>query len=77
MYLYHHIDTITVLRSITQAQRENPAIAFALEFRSVWAMGNYIKLFQLYKKAPFMTGHLIDWFLERERKTALKTIVKA
>ncbi|XP_061386993.1 leukocyte receptor cluster member 8 homolog [Musca vetustissima] len=71
------LDTTTVLRSITQAQRENPAIAHALEFRSAWAMGNYCKLFRLYKTAPLMAGHLIDWFLERERKAALRTIVKA
>ncbi|XP_075152687.1 uncharacterized protein LOC142226514 [Haematobia irritans] len=71
------LDTTTVLRSITQAQRENPAIAHALEFRSAWAMGNYCKLFRLYKTAPLMAGHLIDWFLERERKSALRTILKA
>lgn len=70
-------DTTTVLRSITQAQRENPAIAYAMEFRSAWAMGNYCKLFRLYKTAPLMAGHLIDWFIERERKTALRTIIKA
>ncbi|XP_037813460.1 leukocyte receptor cluster member 8 homolog [Lucilia sericata] len=71
------LDTTTVLRSITQAQRENPAIAHAMEFRSAWAMGNYCKLFRLYKTAPLMAGHLIDWFIERERKAALKTIVKS
>ncbi|XP_023299322.2 leukocyte receptor cluster member 8 homolog [Lucilia cuprina] len=71
------LDTTTVLRSITQAQRENPAIAHAMEFRSAWAMGNYCKLFRLYKTAPLMAGHLIDWFIERERKAALKTIIKS
>lgn len=71
------LDTTTVLRSITQAQRENPAIAHAMEFRSAWAMGNYCKLFRLYKSAPLMAGHLIDWFIERERKSALKTLIKA
>ncbi|XP_065358656.1 leukocyte receptor cluster member 8 homolog [Calliphora vicina] len=70
------LDTTTVLRSITQAQRENPAIAHAMEFRSAWAMGNYCKLFRLYKSAPLMAGHLIDWFIERERKVALRTMIK-
>ncbi|XP_054742004.1 leukocyte receptor cluster member 8 homolog [Anastrepha obliqua] len=71
------LDTTTVLRSIKQAQREDPAIAYALAFRSAWAQGNYCKLFQLYKAAPLMAGHLIDWFIERERKNALRTIIKA
>ncbi|XP_017461633.1 PREDICTED: leukocyte receptor cluster member 8 homolog isoform X1 [Rhagoletis zephyria] len=71
------LDTTTVLRSIKQDQRENPAIAHALAFRSAWAQGNYCKLFQLYKTAPLMAGHLIDWFIERERKNALRTIIKA
>ncbi|XP_014098857.2 leukocyte receptor cluster member 8 homolog [Bactrocera oleae] len=71
------LDTTTVLRSIKQSQRDNPAIAHALAFRSAWAQGNYCKLFQLYKAAPLMAGHLIDWFIDRERKGALRTIIKA
>ncbi|XP_011212006.2 leukocyte receptor cluster member 8 homolog [Bactrocera dorsalis] len=70
------LDTTTVLRSIKQTQRDNPAIAHALAFRSAWALGNYCKLFQLYKAAPLMAGHLIDWFIDRERKCALRTIIK-
>lgn len=71
------LDTTTVLRSIKQSQRDDPAIAHALAFRSAWAQGNYCKLFQLYKSAPLMAGHLIDWFIDRERKSALRTILKA
>lgn len=71
------IDITTVLRSITADQRENPAIAHALDFRSAWSLGNYCKLFELYKKAPLMSGHMIEWFLERERKAALRVIIKS
>ncbi|CAD6999383.1 unnamed protein product [Ceratitis capitata] len=71
------LDTTTVLRSIKESQRDNPAIAHALAFRSAWAQGNYCKLFKLYKTAPLMAGHLIDWFIDRERKNALNTIIKA
>ncbi|XP_067622889.1 leukocyte receptor cluster member 8 homolog [Eurosta solidaginis] len=71
------LDTTTVLRSIKQDQRDNATISHALAFRSAWAQGNYCKLFQLYKTAPLMAGHLIDWFIERERKNALRTLIKA
>lgn len=76
-YIYLFIDITTVLRSITTDQRENPVIAHALQFRSAWSLGNYCKLFELYKTAPLMSGHMIEWFLERERKAALRVIIKS
>jgi len=74
---YLFVDITTVLRSITADQRENPVIAHALQFRSAWSLGNYCKLFDLYKTAPLMSGHMIEWFLERERKAALRIIIKS
>ncbi|KAL5279297.1 LENG8 family protein [Megaselia abdita] len=70
------LDITTVLRSLSTSERENPTIAHALKVRSAWAFGNYCLFFKLYKEAELMAGFLMDWFLERERKSTLKTIVK-
>lgn len=62
----------SILKSLSVEERNNECIAHALKLRSVWALNNYSRFFQLYKKSPKMSGFIIDWFVERERKLALK-----
>nr|SVE74688.1 EOG090X0431 [Daphnia carinata] len=71
------MDLNTTMASLTSTEKSDECVAHALEVRSSWALANFRRFFRLYNHAPRMSAHLISWFADRERKLALKTLIKA
>ena len=80
--MLHHIqllflDLTSVLAELTKKEKENECVSHALKLRTAWSLQNYKRFFELYLGAPKMSGYLIDLFIGRERKAALRIIIKA
>jgi len=71
------MDLNTTMASLTREEKADECVAHALEVRSSWALANFRRFFRLYNHAPRMSAHLMSWFADRERKLALKTLIKA
>uniref|UniRef100_A0A2K6C9Y1 Leukocyte receptor cluster member 8 n=1 Tax=Macaca nemestrina TaxID=9545 RepID=A0A2K6C9Y1_MACNE len=69
-------DITTELAYLTRELKADPCVAHALALRTAWALGNYHRFFRLYCHAPCMSGYLVDKFADRERKVALKAMIK-
>ena len=65
------------MSELTTEDRKDECLKHAIQIRTAWSLSNYHKFFALYKKPPKMSGYLIDWFADRERKLALKIMIKA
>lgn len=57
--------------------KKHPVVDHALQVRRAWSLGNYHRLFSLYKQSPAMSAKIMDWFIERERKQAIKVITRS
>ncbi|XP_029637357.2 leukocyte receptor cluster member 8 homolog isoform X3 [Octopus sinensis] len=71
------LDLTTALATLKSNHRKDECVYHALNVRSAWALNNYHRFFKLYRCAPKMSGYLMDWFVDRVRISALKTIAKS
>ncbi|XP_069038622.1 leukocyte receptor cluster member 8 homolog isoform X2 [Lepisosteus oculatus] len=69
-------DLTTELAFLTPDLRVDTCVSHALSLRTAWALGNYRRFFLLYRDAPRMGSYLIDKFLDRERRGALRAMMK-
>lgn len=80
LYLIYTNNTTELQLTLSKLSREcmrHPVVDHALKVRRAWSLTNYHQLFSLYKQAPAMSAKVMDWFLERERKQALKIIIRS
>ncbi|CAD5119078.1 DgyrCDS7723 [Dimorphilus gyrociliatus] len=71
------LDMCTALARLPEELKHDKCVLHALAIRSAWSLSHYQKFFKLYSKSPKMSGYLIDWFVDRERKAALKIMLKS
>lgn len=69
-------DLTTELVYLNPGLRQDQCVSHALALRAAWALGNYHRFFLLYRKSPRMAAYLIDKFVDRERRLALRAILK-
>lgn len=77
MYTKENLDLNAVLSELSADDRNEQCVKHALDLRTAWSLSNFHRFFVLYKTAPKMAGYIIDWFADRERKAALKIMIKA
>ena len=77
IYTKSTLDLNSCLASLTKDLKKDVLVQHALSVRSALALNNYRSFFKFYLQAPKMGGSLIDLFIARERKEALKRLLKA
>lgn len=75
--MFHLLDLTSALAELSGDEKSDDCMTFVLKLRTAWSLQNYHRFFQLYLKAPKMSGYLIDWFVGRVRKAALRIIIKS
>lgn len=77
IYMKNTLDVAYLLDELVPEAITDECMGFALMIWDAWSMGNYIKLFRLYAKAPKMAGYVMDMLVDRERTEFLDSILKS
>ncbi|CAH8628416.1 unnamed protein product [Schistosoma margrebowiei] len=72
----------TIMAGLRPTHKTNPCISFALKLRSAWSLSNYHRFFKLLcpanddQQPPLRCKHVVNWFVDRERKEAIRLMFK-
>lgn len=71
------METLRMMRELTEDEKKNDGVAHALQVRRALAQGNYGRFFKLYQTAPNMGVHLMDIFIDKHRIMCLQRMALA
>lgn len=77
MYTENTSELQLILSKLPCDSLKHPVIDHALKVRRAWSLNNYYRFFCLYKTAPAMSAKIMDWYVDRCRKQALKIMMKS
>jgi len=77
LYTRNMTDMTKRLSQLTEEMANEQIISDALKLRSHLSLGNYLGFFKIYKRSSHHIKMLVGKFIERERRKAIVTIVKA
>jgi hypothetical protein len=80
LYMIHtnnKTELVQTIASLTDDQKRGECVSHSLAVRSAVATSNYHSFFALYMTAPFLSGYLMDQFVDKERVKAWKIICTA
>lgn len=77
IYTENTLEMKNILANLSDDDKKDEVVSHALQIAKAWSNNNYHRFFKLYIASPMMSSFIIDWFIERIRKTALKAIIKS
>ncbi|KAG8185353.1 hypothetical protein JTE90_005480 [Oedothorax gibbosus] len=77
MFSESAIELKNLLADIKPEEKDDEVVSHALKMAKACSSNNYHRFFRLYLSAPKMSAFIVDWFIERIRKAALKAVIKS
>ncbi|XP_035217851.1 leukocyte receptor cluster member 8 homolog isoform X2 [Stegodyphus dumicola] len=77
IYTENTLEMKNILAELQPDDKSDEVVSHAIKIAKTWSSNNYHRFFKLYISAPKMSAFIIDWFIERIRKAALKAIIKS
>lgn len=77
MLIFFISEMKNILTDLSVKDKQDEVVSHALKLAKAWSNNNYHMFFKLYVSSPKMSPFIIDWFIERIRKSALKAIIKS